>query len=281
MGADFSGKKILITGGSSGMGLATALKLASLGANLWLLGRDPQKLEAARAQVEGARSSAGQKVSTIAADVSNYAQITTVLGQLIKESGAPDIVINAAGVVEPGYFDTQDVEQFHRMMDIDYFGTLHVLKVIVPEMINRKSGHIVNFSSIAGVVGWYGYTAYGAAKFAVGGLSQHLRTELAPYGIKVTVVCPPDTDTPQLAYDKQHQPPEAKALSDFWNKPIKADRVAALTVNAIVRGQFTVVPGIDNRFLIFLYNNFPGLAFAILDWSVRECLKKTNSTRKK
>jgi 3-dehydrosphinganine reductase len=281
MGTDFLGKKVLITGGSSGIGLATALKLASQGAHLWLLARDSQKLEAARTQVERVRHSDDQKVGTIAADVSNFGQISTVLNQLIEESGAPDIVVNAAGGVEPGYFDTQDLADFRHMMDIDFFGTLQVLKIIVPEMIKRKSGHIVNISSIAGLVGWYGYSAYGSAKYAVTGLSHHLRSELAPFGIKVTTVYPPDTDTPQLVYDKQHQPPEAKALSEFWNKPTPVDRVAELTVKGIARGQFSVVPGVDNRFLIFLYNNFPGLAFSIFDWSVRKILKQTNSTRKK
>lgn len=279
MAEDFNGKKVLITGGSSGIGLAVARQLAAQGAHLWLLARDPQKLANARAQVEAARRSPTQQVNVLAVDVANFDQVSAALTQMIKSGGAPDIVINSAGTLEPGYFDTLDIKTFHEMMNVDYFGTLHVLKVIVPEMISRKAGHIVNISSIAGLVGWYGYSAYGSAKFAVTGLCDHLRTELKPLGIKITGVYPPDVDTPQHAYELQHQPPELKALSAFWNKAKPAGDVAKVIVRGIARGQFTIIPGFDNQALVFIYKAFPGLAFAILDWSVRRVIKQTNSTR--
>ena len=278
---DFSGKLILITGGSSGIGLATAKILAAKGANIWILSRDPEKLAKAEAEIRASRKSNDQKIGVMSADVSDEKQVSSILTSWMAESGTPDIVINSSGIVEPGYFEEQTEEIFHQMMDVDFFGTLHVIKTIVPAMIARHSGHIVNISSGAGFVGWFGYSAYGAAKYAVRGLSEQLRTELKPQGIRVSVVFPFDTKTPQLEYDDLHKPPETKALSTMIGSPVKAEFVAKYIVKGIERNRFYIVPGLDIQVLFFLYNSFPGIILPILDWLVERAVKKTNGNGRK
>jgi len=278
---DFSKKLTLITGGSSGIGLATAYQIAASGADVWILARDPEKLKAAEAKIKAARKSSEQKTGILVADVSNEAQVTSVINEWMNQVGVPDIVINSAGIVEPGYFENQTTAIFRRMLDVDLFGVLHVTRAVSPGMIKRQSGHIVNISSAAGFVGWYGYTAYSSAKFAVRGLSECLRTELKPYGVKVSVVFPFDTDTPQLEYDDLHKPPETKVLSGLVGSPVKVDVVAKTIVKGISHGSFFIIPGIDVQALYFIYSAFPGIALPILDYMVRISLKRTNSKRQK
>ncbi len=278
---DYTKKVVLITGGSSGIGLETACQLAASGADIWILARNPEKLKSAEDQIKAARKSTDQRTGTLVADVSNETQITDVINQWISQIGTPDIIINSAGIVEPGYFEDQTVEIFRQMMDVDFFGALHVIRAVVPGMIARQSGHIVNISSGAGFVGWYGYSAYGSAKFALRGLSEYLRTEMKPFGIKVSVVFPFDTETPQLEYDRHHQPPETKVLSGLIGSPVKAEAVARSIVRGISRENFYIIPGLDIQVLFFLYNAFPGIVLPLLDYLVNITLNRTHSTRRK
>ena len=98
-------------------------------------------------------------------------------------------------------------------MDINFFGTVNIVRAAIKDFIKRGSGNIVNVSSIAGVIGVFGYTAYGASKYAIRGFSDTLRAEVKPLGINVNIVFPPDTDTPQLAYETQFKPFETKVIS--------------------------------------------------------------------
>ena len=119
-------------------------------------------------------------------------------------------------------------------MATNYFGTLHVIKAVTPGMIDRGSGHIVNICSLGGFLGVFGYSAYCASKYAVRGLSDVLRAELRPYGIHFSVVYPPDTDTPQLAYENPFKPPETRALGS--GKALSAAEVAR-TISGRCRSQ--------------------------------------------
>lgn len=261
----FENKVALVTGGSSGIGLATSRRLASRGAHVWLVARDQGKLEAALAQVRAAGASGSHGV--VAADVSDPEQAAVAVAQVCEAVGVPDLVFNCAGAAHPGYFQELDLHIFHWMMDVNYFGAVNITKAVVPAMIVRGSGHIVNFSSIAGFLGVFGYTAYGPAKAAVSGFSDVLRAEMKPLGIRVSVVFPPDCDTPCFAYEKQFNPAETQAISDM-GKCMSPEAVAAEIVRGVARGRYIILPGFEGKLLYRLTGLIGGGVYPIMDWII-------------
>ena len=269
----FADKSVLITGGSSGIGLALARQLVVQGAHVCLLARDLQKLENARQQLETLRVNAQQRIAVLAADVADNASLSPVLSNWIAADGVPDVLINSAGVARPGYFEELTEEIFRWMMDVNYHGTVNTIRCVLPGMIARKSGQIINFSSIAGVIGVFGYTAYGGSKYAVRGFSDALRAEMKPKGIRVSIVFPPDTDTPQLAWEDQFKPFETRSISGTA-KPISADKVAAAVLKAAARGKYAIAPGFEAGYMYFAGTRLGGLIYPIMDAMVRSAQKK-------
>ncbi len=271
----WQGKTALITGGSSGIGLAVARSLAEQGANVWLLARGVERLNSA---LESMNCHESQICGTISADVSDWDQVSSAVIQIESQIGVPDLVVNSAGVVHPGYFQDLGIDMFQWMMDVNYFGTVYICKAVVPGMMARGSGHIVNISSGAGFIGRFGYTAYGATKYAVRGFTDVLRLELKPLGIKVSIAFPPDTDTPQLTYEQEFQPPETKALagiasliSPTWedkSTTLSPEQVADSIMQQLERGPYMILPGFEIKLLYWLDRLLGSGIYPILDWLI-------------
>lgn len=271
----WQGKIALITGGSSGIGHAIARYLAKQGAHVWLLARGVEGLDSAH---ESLKCFDDQLCGTISADVSDWDQVLSAVAQVELEIGVPDLVVNSAGVVHPGYFQDLSVEMFHWMTEVNYYGTVYICKAVVPGMVARGSGHIVNISSGIAFIGRYGYSAYGAAKVAVQGFSDILRSELKPLGIKVSIAFPPDTDTPQLNYEKQYQPPESKALAGVASllSPaaakkstlMSAEEVANSIMQQVERERYMILPGFEMKLLYWGSRLLGGGIYPILDWMI-------------
>ena len=270
---DFEGKVALITGGSSGIGLATARLLAENGAHTWLLARREDLLREAQAEVETCHRAPGQFCRTIYADVSQVEQVNQAVARVIEKSGVPDLVINSAGVVQPGYFQDLDLEDFHWMMDVNYFGSVHVTRAVLPAMLPRRSGHIVFISSMAGLIGVLGYTAYSASKFALRGFSDALRSELKPEGIGVSIVFPSDTDTPQLAYDNQHKPPEWKATGAN-PKAMRPEAVARAILKGVSRKRYMIIPGAESKSYYWLSSFLGTQWYHVVDLIIAQARRK-------
>jgi 3-dehydrosphinganine reductase len=170
------------------------------------------------------------------------------MAQVTERLGPCDVLLACAGIAHPGYFEQLDVEVFRRTMEVDYFGTLYALRAVVPSMMERRKGSVVGISSAAGLVGIFGYTPYAPPKFAVRGLLEALRCELAPYEVHVGCVCPADTETPQLAYENRFKPPETRAISGQI-RPMSADHVARAVVRGIQRRDFLIMADWRTRLL--------------------------------
>ncbi len=253
--------KVFITGGSSGIGLATALLYHERGYEVAIAGRSFEKLEAA---------SQG-RLATYQLDVASQESVGEVTARYMREhdNQAPDLLINCAGVMIPGEFISMPETDYWSNIDVDFKGTVLMCKAFAPAMVKRGSGQIVNVASVAGFLGIYGYTGYSAAKFAVMGFSEALRFELEPKGVSVSVVCPPDTETPGLDLEISMRPPETHAVAGSI-KPVSAEVVAEAMVRGIDKKKNTIVIGALSKLYYRLKGIWPELFHVIVSSDVRK-----------
>ncbi len=262
---DYANKVVLITGGSSGIGLALAKELAGRGAVVCLAARHEEALQAALAAI--AVTKPGGKLA-FPVDVRDAEATIGLVEQVTKAAGVPDILINSAGVAHPGYVQALELEIYRWMMEVNYFGTVHMVKAVLPGMLQRGSGYIVNIGSVAARIGVFGYTAYSGSKFAVAGFTDVLRMELKPLGIRVSLVLPNDTDTPQLAYENRYKPPELKYLLPA-NSVIPAEVTAHNILKGMDRNQYEICPDFGSRLFVRAAGMLGGGLHPILDWLLK------------
>jgi NAD(P)-dependent dehydrogenase (short-subunit alcohol dehydrogenase family) len=183
---DFSGRTVLITGGSRGLGLVIARELGGQGARLVLGARDRAELERARQEL----AERGVDVVTVECDVSNRDDAERLVRTAAERTGRVDVLVNNAGVIQVGPLDHMKLADFEEAMAVHFWGALYTTLAALPAMRSQGEGRIVNISSIGGKIGVPHLVPYCASKFALTGLSQAMRAELAPEGIFVTNVCP-------------------------------------------------------------------------------------------
>lgn len=186
------GKIALITGTTSGIGEATALKLAENGFDLIITGRRKERLNVLRKQLE----ETGIRVLDLCFDIRNEAEVSAALGNLSPEWENVDVLVNNAGLAA-GLDPVQkgDTDNWDRMIDTNVKGLLYVTRCISPGMVIRKKGHIINIGSIAGKEVYPDGNVYCATKHAVDALTKGMRIDLLPYNVKVTQICPGAVET--------------------------------------------------------------------------------------
>jgi NAD(P)-dependent dehydrogenase (short-subunit alcohol dehydrogenase family) len=183
---DFNGRVALISGGSRGLGLALARELAARGARLALCARDDAELEDARRELAGL----GADVLAVPCDVTSREEVRHLVKRVRETFGQIDVLVNNAGVIEVGPLETMQVEDFEEAMRTHFYGPLYLCLEVMPELRRRRDGRIINISSFGGKVAVPHLTPYCASKFALAGLSDGLRAELAGENVFVTTVCP-------------------------------------------------------------------------------------------
>jgi NAD(P)-dependent dehydrogenase (short-subunit alcohol dehydrogenase family) len=185
-GYNLQGRTVLITGGSRGLGLALASEMAAQGARVIICGRDPATLERAAVKL----ANAGAEVLAISADVTDPGSVAEMVEAVRERYGHVDVLVNNAGVIEVGPVKAMSLADYEEAMATNFWGMLYPTLALLPDMRARKSGRIVNITSIGGKLGIPHLLPYSASKFAAVGFSQGLRAEVAGDGIKVITVCP-------------------------------------------------------------------------------------------
>jgi len=270
----YHNKKVLITGGSSGIGKATAVILAQWGADICIVARNTVRLKRACEDIRLHTVRRNQKIICHSLDVSHRQSVLEKFGEIIESLGGLDILINNAGVAWPGYIRNKTDDVWDETFAVNYHGTLNCIRAFLPYFMEKQSGHIANVNSILGLMGLFGYSAYCASKFAVVGLSESLRQDLLPFNIKISVFYPPDTDTPLFHAENKIKPAETKALAGNI-KVISPEKAALALLKGITKGRFTIIPGIRSKCIYRMRLWFPSLFRWLLDRQLKIFLKES------
>ena len=255
------GRVVLITGGSRGLGLVLARELAKKGARLALLARDARELERARIELVGR----GASVLALPGDVRDPSDVERAVSETETTFGAVDVLVNNAGVIQVGPFAHMTDADFEESLDVHFWGPLHAMRAVLPGMRRRGSGRIVNIASVGGKIAVPHLLPYCAGKFALVGLSDGLRAELARDGIRVTTVAPGlmRTGSHLKASFKGDHRREFRWFAAGASAPalaVSAEYAARAIVRAIERGQPSLTIGAGARVAIAAQALAPGLA---------------------
>ena len=259
------GRIVLITGGSRGLGLALARRMAVEGARVIICGRDPESLERAAASL----ADTGAEILAIPADVTDAGAVADMMAAIRQRYGFVDVLINNAGIIEVGPAQTMSVADYEEAMATNFWGMLYPTLALLPDMRARRSGRIVNITSIGGKLGIPHLLPYSASKFAAVGFSQGLRAEVAGDGVKVVTVCPGLMRTGSARnaiFRGQHQSEYAWfSISDALpGLSISADDAARRIVAACRRGDAEVLFPLPARAAAIVNAVAPGLTSGLL-----------------
>lgn len=267
----YSQKVVVITGGSSGIGFALAKEFAKQNAHVTIISRDKNKLSSAQ-EVLAALTNKVSAVDTIQANVALQDEIDNAINSVGNKFGKIDVLINCAGIATYGRFKDQLVENMEKCMQINYMGSVYASKSAW-QFLKEAKGQLSFVSSVAGYLGLIGYSSYSPTKFAITGLAETLRFEGADENIRVSIIYPPDTDTPMLRDGNIHNIPECIALSK--NIKVKtAEEVAQIYIRGLQKNEFEIYCDLDSRMIRWLKNNFP----SILNYATNRIIKKARKS---
>ena len=255
---DLKNKTVLVTGGSRGLGLVMAREFAREGSRLAICARDEYELDQARIDLE----KLGAEVLTVKCDVTDSADVNRMIAEITNRFGHIDVLVNNAGVIQVGPVEVMTTEDFEQVMKAHFWGPLNTIVAVLPSMRLRKSGRIVNISSIGGKISIPHLVPYSASKFALVGLSKGMRAELAKDGIAVTTVCPGlmRTGSPRNADFKGKHRFEFAWFSIADSLPfvtVSAENAARQIVQACKRGSAELVISLPAKAAVLFDALFP------------------------
>ncbi len=257
--ADLSSTVVVITGASSGIGAATSLAFGRAGAKVVLAARRLDRLEAAALAISALGT--GAEALPVAADLSQLDDIQRLIAQAQARFGRVDVLFNNAGFGRLGWLETLDpVADIEAQLAVNVLGVIQTTRQVLPLMIAQRGGHIINMASVSGLVGTPTYSIYAAGKFAVRGFSEALRREVAPWGIRVSVIYPGGVATEFASHAGIQR--KTKATTPVWMR-LTPEQVGDAVVGLVRRPRAGLVITWPFRLSVWLNQLFPGL----VDWT--------------
>lgn len=269
----YAGKKVLITGGSSGIGRSLALQLAAEGADVAIWARRQAQLDTTLAELKAAAQKPTQRFVAMSVDVKDRPAIRTAAALLLEELGGLDVLVNNSGFAQPVPLSELTDDDIDQMTNINYMGHVNVTRAFQPHFRAQKHGDICMVTSMLGFMGFYGYSAYCGSKFAIVGFAEGLRQELMTDGVRVTVFYPPTTDTPGLARENEVKSPETWAI-EGKSAAFSSEDVAKKLMKGVQKGTFTNMIGASNWAIYYASRWAPRLVRWVIDGDLRKHLAK-------
>jgi 3-dehydrosphinganine reductase len=265
-------KIFIICGGSKGIGRETAKQIVRLGGSVCIIARHAEPLEDAVREVQDLVWDDAQFVESMTCDTTNMEQLQPLLTGFVHRHGVPDYLVNLVGYAYPQYVQNLTLDDYRKCMEVNYFGQLIPILILLPHFMAARKGHIANVSSMMGFFGIMGYAAYAPTKFAIVGMTESLRHELKPYNITFSVLYPPDTDTPGFEVENRTKPKECAMMSGNV-KALKAQEVAEVFVDGLIRRKYAILSG-EAGMVWRLNRYFPSLVRWITDREYKQARRK-------
>jgi len=271
---DLPGKVVLITGGSRGLGYILARDLLRAGCRVAICGRDIGELEEARRSLLAELGPTHAALLAIPCDVADRDQVAALVDQTTRTFGRIDILINNAGIIQAAPIENMTVADFEQAHAVMFWGVLYPTLAVLPQMQARRSGNIVNVTSIGGIVSVPHLVPYSSAKFAAVGLSEGLRAELGSQGITVTTIAPGLMRTGSYlnATFKGQEEKEFAWFALGASLPvlsIDGERAARQIIHALVHGEAHRVLSLTSTVLAKFHGLFPGLTADLMGLAAR------------
>ena len=265
------GKNVLITGASSGIGLTAAHQLADAGAHVILVARTQETLEQVKAQIEAR----GGKATVFPCDLNDLNAIDQTSAKILEEIKQIDILVNNAGrsIRRAVHESTDRFHDFERTMQLNYFGAVRLVMNLLPQMMIRRSGHVVNISSIGVLANATRFSAYVASKAALDAFSRCLSAEVHSHKIAITSVYMPLVRTPMIAPTKIYKyvptlsPEEAVDLIAY--AIVKRPKKVVTGLGRLASITYSIAPDINNKLMSIGFNLFPSSRAALGDKEIK------------
>jgi len=253
---EIKGRKVLVTGAASGIGRATAIRMARDGGVMLLTDINGPGLDETCRIVAG---KGGEVAMSRVMDIGEYEEVKTFAREVHERFGPLDILVNVAGVALFSQVEDMRHEDGEKVIRVNLWGPVHGVECFVPDMVRaRKPGHIVNVSSAAGIIGLPWHSVYAGTKHALVGMSESLKYDLKKHRIGVSVVCPGAVRTGLVdTVDIRTQVSTARLKDLFFRYAVPPEQVADIITDAVRKGRFLVITAMDIRILYFLKHHVP------------------------